>query len=512
MTLLPEGWLTAGVAGILLYFIASSAWSWYRLRQFPGPFFAAFSYLWLASIDVSGAAWKTQMRVRAKYKSPLIRIGPNLLITDDPDILRRMSSARSKYGRGGWYEAFRIDATNPSMFGTTDTEWHDDIKAKASFGYSGREIPTLERDVDGQIASLKKAICSKYISDEKTTRPMDFAATAQYFALDTISTIGLGKAFGYLEADSDVTGYIQAMNVFSPMSSLLADVPFMRNLFLNDFLFSKIGPKPTDPHGPGRIMGMAKETVAARFENGGCLKDHPDMLGSFLRHGITRHQAEAEVTLQIIAGTDMTSNVIRSTMLYISTSPRIYTRLQSEIDTAVSSGDASTPVTFAQTKSLPYLQSVIYESLRLHPPTFALASKRVPPEGDTLHGKFIPGGTEIAQNSWSLLRNTDIFGEDVESFRPERFLLAEDAKRVEMERTVGMLFGYGRWICPGKMIAFMEISKVVFELLREFDWQIVDPAVPWDRRQYSVFMFRDMWMRVAERGVGEGKGPGDVGE
>jgi cytochrome P450 len=497
MTLLPEGWLVTGVAVILLYSIASSAASWYRLRQFPGPFFASFSYIWLASIDVSGAAWKTQMRVRAKYKSPLIRIGPNLLITDDAEILRRMSSARSKYGRGGWYEAFRIDAANPSMFGTTDTEWHDDIKAKTSFGYSGREIPTLERDVDSQIASLKQSIRSKYISDEKSTRPIDFAATAQYFALDTISTIAFGKAFGYLEADSDVTGYVQAMNVFAPMASLLADVPWMRKLFLNDWLFSKIGPKPTDEKGPGLIMGLAKATVDARFENG--FKDQQDMLGSFLRHGITRHQAEAEVTLQIIAGTDMTSNVIRSTMLYITTSPRIYTRLQSEIDSAVSSGAASSPITYAQTKSLAYLQAIIHESLRLHPPTFALASKRVPPEGDTLHGKFIPGGTEIAQNSWSLLRNRDIFGEDVESFRPERFLYAADAKRVEMERTVGMLFGYGRWICPGKMIAFMEISKVVFELLREFDWQIVDPATPWERRQYSVFMFRDMWMRVAER-------------
>ncbi|KAK0613274.1 cytochrome P450 [Immersiella caudata] len=502
VVLIPETWLAASAVLIVLYYIASSAAAWYRLRQFPGPFFASFSYLWLASTDLSGAAWKTHLRTRAKYKSPLIRIGPNLLITDDAEIIRRMSSARSRYGRGEWYEAFRIDATNPSMFGSCDTEWHDDIKAKASFGYSGREIPALERDVDGQIACLKRYIRSKYLSGNKATRPMDFAAAAQYFALDTVSTIAFGNAFGHLEADTDVTGYVQAMNVFAPMATLISDIPWLRKLFLNDWLFSKIGPKPTDEKGPGKIMGLAKAAVDKRFENG--IKDQQDMLGSFLRHGITRHQAEAEATLQIIAGTDMTSNIIRSTMLFIATSPRIYARLQSEIESVVSSGAASTPITYAQTKTLPYLQAVLYESIRIHPPTFSLTSKRVPPEGDTLHGKFIPGGTEIAQNSWSLLRNQEVFGEDVETFRPERFLNAEDSKRVEMKMVVELLFGYGRWMCAGKMIAFLEISKVVFELLREFDWQVANPTMPWERRQFSVFLIQNMWMRVTGREVAVG--------
>jgi cytochrome P450 len=160
----------------------------------------------------------------------------------------------------------------------------------------------------------------------------------------------------------------------------------------------------------------------------------------------------------------MTANVIRSTMLYVAASPLIYLRLQSEIDTAISSGRVSTPITYTEAKALPYLQAVVYEGIRIHPPNFSLASKRAPPEGDTLHGQFVPGGTEIAQNSWSLLRNEEIFGEDVDVFRPERFLEADKGKRVEMERVTELLFGYGRWMCAGKFIAFLEISKVVFEV------------------------------------------------
>lgn len=58
----------------------------------------------------------------------------------------------------------------------------------------------------------------------------------------------------------------------------------------------------------------------------------------------------------------------------------------------------------------------------------------------------------------------DVFGEDAEIFRPERFLECSNEKKVEMERTVEMSFGTGRYQCPGKVIAFVEIYKVIFEV------------------------------------------------
>lgn len=92
-------------------------------------------------------------------------------------------------------------------------------------------------------------------------------------------------------------------------------------------------------------------------------------------------------------------------MFYLATTPTAYRRLQREIDEAIRSGRASSQgpiITSAEAKNLPYLQAVVKEGLRIHPPTLILASKRVPAEGDILpapDGRFIPGGTEIAQNS-----------------------------------------------------------------------------------------------------------------
>ncbi|EMR65628.1 putative cytochrome p450 protein [Eutypa lata UCREL1] len=152
-----------------------------------------------------------------------------------------------------------------------------------------------------------------------------------------------------------------------------------------------------------------------------------------------------------------------------------------------------------EAKTLPYLQAVIYEGLRIHPPFTGLLCKKVPPEGDTYDGKFIPGGTRIAHSTWSIMRNKQVFGEDVEVFRPERWLGIDDARRTTMERTVDLAFGYGRWACAGKTVSFMELNKFYVELLRHFDFQLVNPTQPWHSVNQGFFLQKDMWVKVTER-------------
>lgn len=156
--------------------------------------------------------------------------------------------------------------------------------------------------------------------------------------------------------------------------------------------------------------------------------------------------------------------------------------------------------------------------MRVCPPNHILLSKLVPSEGDTLHGKFVPGGTKIAWNLHSLLRHKPTFGDDAYLFRPERWLEAGPDRKLEMERHVELLFGYGRYMCAGKTVAFFELNKAYFEvclvasqpiskylkltalqLLRDFDFQLIYPKTPWTERQYSVFLIRNMWTRVTER-------------
>ena len=90
--------------------------------------------------------------------------------------------------------------------------------------------------------------------------------------------------------------------------------------------------------------------------------------------------------------------------------------------------------------------------------------KVVPPQGEVVQGKFIPGGTVVGMNVPYMLRSPELFGSDAGLFRPERWLEAPEAKRGEMERQVEMMFGHGRWMCAGKPIALMELFKTFFEV------------------------------------------------
>ncbi len=75
------------------------------------------------------------------------------------------------------------------------------------------------------------------------------------------------------------------------------------------------------------------------------------------------------------------------------------------------------------------------------------------------------------------MRNRTLFGDDVEIFRPERWLDADHAQRTAMERTVDLAFGYGRWACAGKTVAFMELNKFYVEVkLLPQDERIVNAA------------------------------------
>ncbi|KIX05577.1 uncharacterized protein Z518_06449 [Rhinocladiella mackenziei CBS 650.93] len=109
----------------------------------------------------------------------------------------------------------------------------------------------------------------------------------------------------------------------------------------------------------------------------------------------------------------------------------------------------------------------------MHPATGLPLARVVPKEGVTIQGNFFPGGTIIGVNSWVAHANEDVFGPDANIFRPERWIESKD-QASEMERSF-LAFGAGSRTCIGKNISLMEMSKVVPELIRRFDFTLADP-------------------------------------
>lgn len=184
-----------------------------------------------------------------------------------------------------------------------------------------------------------------------------------------------------------------------------------------------------------------------------------------------------------MAGSDTTATAIRATLLHVVTNPVVLRSLRSEMASAgltIEPLDHTTPIiSNNHARTLPYLQAVIKEGLRIHPPVSSLSVKEVPKTGDTFKGMYFPPGTKLGISMWALTRHQDLFGEDADEFRPERWIEAKQAadqeekrghsnearaRLKEMEFSVDLVFGHGKWGCLGKNIALMELNKVFVEV------------------------------------------------
>ncbi|KAH9865978.1 hypothetical protein J1614_008542 [Plenodomus biglobosus] len=339
--------------------------------------------------------------------------------------------------------------------------------------YSGKENLALESDIDNRVLELLNLIRTKYTSSATQSRPVDIGRKLQYFTLDVISTVGFGEPFGDLEADADLHDVIKATKVGMTLITIFGAfglVPYLQWPLIARLL----APSETDKTGMGRMMHIARNIIDGRLRKP--LEGRSDMLASFMRHGLSKDDLLTESLLQIIAGSDTTATALRCILLYVVTHPQVYHRLQEEVDTEIASNGVDTKsgiISDARLKTLPYLQAVVREGLRVHPPVTDVVPKQVPKGGDkfTVDGKeyFFPEGTDISYSVWSVHHDTVMFGEDAEFFRPERWLLDEESDKerlVAMRRTTDMIFGYGKYQCLGKPVAWMEITKVLFEVCR----------------------------------------------
>ena len=130
-------------------------------------------------------------------------------------------------------------------------------------------------------------------------------------------------------------------------------------------------------------------------------------------------------------------------------------------------------VSWAETQKLPYLDAVINESFRVHPAAGLILERVVPPQGIDILGESIPGGTIVGCNAWVLHRRPEVFGTDVDAFRPERWLEAEPAALREMKATM-FQFGAGARTCIGKNVSLLELYKLIPTFLRNFDVEMKD--------------------------------------
>ena len=350
----------------------------------------------------------------------------------------------------------------------THSYWHR-VLTRDCNKYSGRENTHLEGSVDEQLQDFLNLIRSKYISFDRQVVPMDLAKKVQYFTLDVISSVGLGKAFRMLQSDRDVDDYLQSSEEGLAIGNTALAMGFSW-ITQAPFIGRFIAPSPKDNNGFGKMMATCFRLVDERAASPA--DERSDMLASFMRHGLAGDELRTEALEQIIAGSDTTAGAIRGTLLHLMTNPRVYLKLQREVDDAVRRDRAPSTggglITAAQARQLPYLQAVIREALRVWPPVANIFSRDVPIGGDTLvvdgERVVLPGGVCIGYSAYAMHQSEKVYSKDAKAFRPERWLESDPAMLAVMVRTNDLIFGHGKFQCLGKAVAEIEIGKTVFEV------------------------------------------------
>lgn len=234
----------------VLWFLISSFRSWHRLSHIPGPPLASLTSLWMGRELVRGQIAETTLRLQ-KY-GHIVRVAPNYLLTDDPDVLRQVAAARSTYKRDEWWIGLRFNKDMDNMSTILEIEPHDKLKAKMAGAYAGRDGIDMETKVDEQIVHLKEVIRKRYSSGAGEVRTVDWAKVPYYFTLDVITYLAYGKEFGFLDSEGDLHDYTNSLDRFTIIGGLVTEMPWARACFT--ILGPLFQPRMTDKTGLGKVI------------------------------------------------------------------------------------------------------------------------------------------------------------------------------------------------------------------------------------------------------------------
>ncbi|XP_057998296.1 iridoid oxidase-like, partial [Hevea brasiliensis] len=175
--------------------------------------------------------------------------------------------------------------------------------------------------------------------------------------------------------------------------------------------------------------------------------------------------------MEMFTGSDSTSTIVEWAMAELLRKPEAMRKVKEELNEVVG---VNRNVEEIDIEKLPYLQAVLKETLRLHPPIPLLIPRNTMHDTDFM-GYHIPKDTQVLVNVWAIGRDPDSW-KDPLSFKPERFLGSSiDYKGQNFEL---IPFGSGRRICVGMVLAQRIVLLGLASLIQCFDWELVKGSIP----------------------------------
>ncbi|KAJ9615983.1 hypothetical protein H2204_014198 [Knufia peltigerae] len=445
------------------------------LRHVPGPKLAALSDLWLLRKLYALKKCGTIHQCFTQY-GPIVRIGPNKIAINDIDMIKPVYGVGTRFVKSTWYETWALSGRQ-NVFTIIDPKAHANRRRITSQLMSHNNLVKYLPAVNQNVASFVK-LCER---KKKLGEQLDFLVLYRYLALDVLSSATFGKNFCLLETgqdhpfsdDLDACVAVLPPRGYMPswLWNLVKRIPHKRWQFLvggerRIFDYSQEVVKEQE-----RLPPTEPPTIVRKY------LDHREEDGTVLPYDIII----GETANLFFAGTDTTSNSLSFITWEIASKPHVQRKLFDELKANMAKDE--TPL-LEDVQTWPYLNAVIKEGLRKYAAAPSHMERVVPQGGATLNGFYLPAGTIVGTQIYSMHRNELVY-HDPEEYIPERWLMGNETE--EMRRHY-MPFGLGSRVCMGQYVAMMEMRLVLAALVRHY--QLVVP----EGFDHASMEMKDFWL------------------
>ncbi|KAF7846282.1 hypothetical protein BT93_L4670 [Corymbia citriodora subsp. variegata] len=443
----------AGLTTSILVYRAA----FHRLNRFPGPFAARLSNMYPTMLSARKLQLYEEVDSLHKTYGDFVRVGPSELSINHPGAMTAIHSAQSRCSKGPWYNVLH---PRVSLHMVRDKTEHARRRRVWDRGFSSKAL----RDYEPRV----KKYTDQLLEHIEATKGMSINVTDwfNYYSFDVMGDLAFGKSFGMLA--SGTTHYF--------MKALHADMTniglFSHALWL--FPLFKITPVLNAEHIKfWRWLGVQVD------ERKQMKPDRPDVFSWLLAD----HEAQQPITKQaemdlvgdasliVVAGSDTTAASLTALFFELALHKEEMKQVQEEVDQYFEQNPAADAHSLSK---LSYLDAVINEALRLHPPVPSGVQRFTPPEGIQIGSVFVPGETIIQVPLHTAFRDERNFARPDE-FVPERWTTKPE---LTINAVTYAPFSIGPYSCVGKQLGLMEMRYVAAEIVRKYDIALAPGQTP----------------------------------